>query len=245
MNKTILVVEHDPEKSLMLKKHLMKEGFQVWLANNKHEALSMALEEPPTLILLDLMLPELEGYRFLQHYRRRRNTPIISMTAKEQESEAVMALEFGADDVVTKPLRMHELVARIHAVLQRTHFQVIDRLQAEDVVLDRANGTVTVRQTMIHLTHTEFHLLAILMNQAGHVIPRQTLFEGLIKKGYTGSESSIKVHIRNLRKKIEVDPNYPSYINTIFGSGYRFGQPKLGYPLFGTGRRKLAMAANW
>ncbi|MGB0383517.1 MAG: response regulator transcription factor [Ardenticatenaceae bacterium] len=222
MSKTILVVEHEFRRRLMLERHLTKQGFGVQLVDNSHEALSVALETPPDLILLDLMMPEWAGYQFLRHYRRQRNTPIITMTSKEDESEAVMAFEFGADDVVIKPLRMGELVARILAVWRRVHFRAIDRLEVGEVVLDRVTSAVTIGGAAVKLTPTQFDLLALLMSQAGHAVPRQTLFEGLLKKGYTGSQRSIKVHVRNLRRKIEADASYPSYIKTVFGVGYRF-----------------------
>ena len=222
MSKSILVVEHEFRRRLMLERHLAKQGFAVQLADDSHEALIIALKTPPDLILLDLMLPDCAGYQFLRHYRRRRNTPIITMTEKEDEDSQVTAFELGADDVVTKPLRMRELVARIHAVLRRVNFRVIDRLEVGKVVLDRVSCTVTVGGVAVKLTSTELHLLALLMSQAGHAVPRQALFEGLIKEGYTGSEGSIKVHVRNLRRKIEADARYPSYIKTVFGVGYRF-----------------------
>ncbi|MGB0385994.1 MAG: response regulator transcription factor [Ardenticatenaceae bacterium] len=228
MTKTILVVEHQAGRRVVLEECLTKEGFQLLLAGNSDEALSVALETPPDLILLDLMMPNGTGYQFLREYRRKRNTPIITMTEKKEESEAVTVFELGADDVVTKPLRMRELVARIHALLRRSK-QAIDRLEGNDIVLDRVSRTVTVRGVAVNLTPTEFHLLAILISQAGHAVPHQTLFERLVLVGYAGSKRSIKGHVRNLRQKIEADPAYPSYINTVFGVGYRFGS---GGPLF-------------
>ena len=224
MSKTILVVEHEFGRRLMLERHLTKQGFAVQLADNSHEGLSLALDAPPNLILLDLMMPEWAGYQFLRHYRRRRNTPIITMTAKADESEAVKAFEFGADDVVTKPLRMGELVARIDAIL-RCGVRIINRLEVGNVLLDRLTGAVRVGGVAVKLTRTECHLLDILMSQAGYAVPRQTLFKGLLKEGYTGSERSIKVHVRNLRKKLEPDASYPTYIKTVFGVGYRFCRP--------------------
>lgn len=224
MSKTILVVEHESKRGLMLEECLSKQGFRVWLAENSHEALLMALELPPDLILLDLMMPDWTGYQFLRCYRRKRNTPIITMTEKTEESEIVMGFKLGADDVVSKPLRVHELVARIEAVLRRVNFRAIDRLEVDDVVLDRVSRAVTVEGMAVNLTSIEFHLLSILMSQAGHVVPLQTLFKHLIKGGYTGAESSIKVHVRHLRKKIEADASYPKYIKTVFGMGYRFNR---------------------
>lgn len=228
MCKTILVVEHEFGKRLMLERHLTKQGFGVQMADNSQEGLSLAFDSSPHLILLDLMMPNWTGYQFLQRYRSRRNTPIITMTAKKEESEAVMVFQLGADDVVTKPLKMRELIARINAVLRRLK-QGVDRYEVGDVILDRVSGKVTVRQAAINLTHTEFHLLAMFMSQAGHVVPRQTLFKGLIEAGYTGSERSIKGHVCNLRRKLipkhkgtGTNTNYPTYIKTVFGVGYCF-----------------------
>ena len=225
MKATILVVDDESKVRSLLAEVLTGQGFRVLLARNGHEALFVARGEQPDLILLDIMMPELDGYQFLMRYRREYKTPVIIMTAKEEESDAVIGFELGADDYVIKPFRMRELVARIHAVLRRTSPQQqvkSDRLQVGDIVLHTKSRSMTRRGTPVNLTPTEFNLLAILMKTPNHAVSRETLFERLIDKGYTGLERSIKVHVRNLRKKIEPNPSQPTYIETVFGVGYRF-----------------------
>ena len=225
MKGTILVVDDESKVRSLLNEVLTGQGFRVLLARHGREALFEARREQPDLILLDIMMPELDGYQFLMRYRRDYKTPVIIMTAKEQESDAVIGFELGADDYVIKPFRMRELVARIHAVLRRTSPQQqvkSDRLQVGDIVLYIKSRSMTIRGTPVNLTPTEFNLLAILMKTPDHAVSRETLFERLIDKGYTGLERSIKVHVRNLRKKIEPNPSQPTYIETVFGVGYRF-----------------------
>ena len=222
---TILVVDDESKVRSLLNEVLTGQGFRVLLARHGREALFEARREQPDLILLDIMMPELDGYQFLMRYRRDYKTPVIIMTAKEEESDAVIGFELGADDYVIKPFRMRELVARIHAVLRRTSPQQqvkSDRLQVGDIVLYIKSRSMTIRGTPVNLTPTEFNLLAILMKTPDHAVSRETLFERLIDKGYTGLERSIKVHVRNLRKKIEPNPSQPTYIETVFGVGYRF-----------------------
>ena len=227
MTTTILVVDDEPRIRVMLQEVLRAQGFRVVLARNGDDALLVAGREQPNLILLDIMMPELDGYQFLMRYRREHNTPVIIMTAKEEESDAVIGFELGADDYVIKPFRMREFVARIHAVLRRTSRkdERRDRLEVGDIVLDIKSRTITMRGRPINLTPTEFNLLAILMKSPDQAVSLQTLFEYLVDKGYTGLERSIKVHVRNLRKKIEANPSQPTYIETVFGVGYRFCRP--------------------
>ena len=224
MTTTILVVDDEPRVRVMLQEVLKGQGFRVVLARDGHDALLVARREQPDLILLDIMMPELDGYQFLRRYRREHNTPVIIMTAKDEESDAVIGFELGADDYVIKPFRMREFMARIHAVLRRTSGKPLrrDRLQVGDIILDIKNRTMTMRGSPVNLTPTEFNLLAILMRSPDQAVSRQTLFEYLVDQGYTGLERSIKVHVRNLRKKIEPNPSQPTYIETVFGVGYRF-----------------------
>lgn len=179
MKTTILVVDDESKVRSMLDEVLTGQGFRVVLARDGHEALFVAEHEQPDLILLDIMMPQLDGYQFLRRYRRKRNTPVIILTAKEDESDAVIGFELGADDYVIKPFRMRELIARIHAVLRRYRHQQQsnDRLEVGDVLLERVSRSVTVRGTAINLTPTEFNLLAILISRPDHVVSHQTLLE--------------------------------------------------------------------
>jgi len=224
MPKTILVV--DDKKSLrdLVKAYLTQEGFRVVTANNGRVALHVARHEKPDLILLDIMMPEMDGYEFIRIYRRKRNTPIILLTAKLEESDKVVGLELGADDYVTKPFGMRELVARIRAVLRRASKEAPppEVLRVADITLDKGSHEVTVAGRSVSLTPSEFDLLAILMSAPGHVFSRSELLMQLQGVVFESVERTIDVHIRNLRIKIEPDPGNPRYIETVFGVGYRF-----------------------
>jgi len=166
----------------------------------------------------------MDGYDFVRTYRREAQTPIILLTAKLEETDKVLGLELGADDYVTKPFGMHELLARIRAVLRRVGQPSPEEaaLRVADVVLDRASRRVTVAERDVVLTPSEFELLALLMSAPGRVFSRLELLEQLQGSALEGAERTINVHIRNLRTKIEPDPAAPRYVETVFGVGYRF-----------------------
>lgn len=224
MAKTILVVDDKKEMVALIQAYLAQEGFRPVTAPNGREALFVARHEKPDLIILDLMMPEMGGYEFMQHYRKEADTPIIILTAKLDESDKVLGLELGADDYVTKPFSMRELTARVRAVLRRTEKGSAppDVLRAADVTLDREYRTVTVAGNPINLTPSEFDLLAVLMTTPGRPFSRLDLLEQLGDTAYEGYERTIDVHIRNLRTKIEPDPKNPRYVQTIYGVGYKF-----------------------
>ena len=221
---TILVVDDKAGVRTLVREYLEQEGYRVCTAENGRDALYAARYEKPDLILLDLMMPEMGGYDFIRAYRKEGETPIILLTAKLDESDKVLGLGLGADDYVTKPFGMRELVARIRAVLRRTAQQgaPADVLRAADIVLDTGSRTVTVGANTVHLTPTEFDLLATLMSAPGHVFTRTALLERLQGVAFEGIERTIDVHVRNLRLKIEPDPGAPRYVETVFGVGYRF-----------------------
>ena len=223
MAKTILVVDDKASVRTLVRDYLTAENFRVVTANNGRDALFVARDEKPDLILLDIMMPEMTGYEFLQAYRKERNTPVILLTAKLEESDKVLGLELGADDYVTKPFGMRELVARIRAVLRRIGQDTPSEiLRVADVVLDKSEHTVQVNNRPVHLTPSEFELLAVLMSAPGHVFARAALLERLQGIAFESIERTVDVHIRNLRAKIESDPSEPRYIETVFGVGYRF-----------------------
>ncbi len=227
MAKTILVIDDKANVRLLLKDYLTEQGFKVVTAVNGREGLIVAKHESPDLVLLDIMMPEMDGYQFMTHYRRDNSTPVIIITAKEEETDAVLGLELGADDYVLKPFRMRELVARIRANLRRTGTAETakEQFKAGDIVLDKSSYVVTVKGEAVNLTPTEFNLLAIFMAAPEHVFSRESLLIKLEEGGYTGEERTINVHIRNLRTKVEPDPAHPLYIETVFGVGYRFHKP--------------------
>jgi DNA-binding response OmpR family regulator len=224
MPKTILVVDDKASLREMVDEYLTGQGFCVVTATNGQEALFVAREEKPDLILLDIMMPEMDGYEFIRVFSRESETPIILLTAKLEESDKVVGLELGADDYVTKPFGMRELLARIHAVLRRAAKSAssAEVLHAADVTLDKGARTVRVGDRSVDLTPTEFDLLAELMSAPGWAFDRAALLEAVQGVAIDSMERSVNVHISNLRAKVEPDPDQPRYIETVFGVGYRF-----------------------
>jgi DNA-binding response OmpR family regulator len=224
MAKTILVVDDQENLRRMLKDYLTEEGFNILTAENGQSALFVARQGAPDMILLDIMMPEMDGYEFMRAYRRERETPIILLTAKLEETDKVVGLELGADDYVTKPFGLRELVARIHAVLRRTERDsaASELLRSGALTLDRERHHVEMDGELVNLTPSEFDLLATLMSAPGRVFSRMDLLQRIQGTAFEGVERTIDVHVRNLRAKIEPDPANPSYIQTVFGVGYRF-----------------------
>jgi two-component system alkaline phosphatase synthesis response regulator PhoP len=224
MSRTILVVDDEKRLRDMLQAYLTQEGFRVVAAADGQQALFVARREKPDLIILDLMMPKMDGYEFLRVHSRERDTPVIILTAKLEEHDKVLGLELGADDYVSKPFSMRELAARVRAVLRRAGDKLPepDILRMADITLNQANRVVTVGDTRVDLTPSEFELLAVLMSAPGRAFPRSDLLDRLQGMALDGCERTIDVHIRNLRTKIEPDPGHPRYIETVFGVGYRF-----------------------
>ncbi|MCB8986117.1 MAG: response regulator transcription factor [Ardenticatenaceae bacterium] len=221
---TILVVDDKTNVRTLLREYLTEQGYRVVTAENGRIALFTARQEKPDLILLDIMMPEMDGYTFMRTYRQEADAPIILLTAKLEETDKVLGLELGADDYVTKPFGMRELTARVRAVLRRvgraeTPSEV---LRVADVVLDKNGRRVTVADQDVQLTPSEFDLLAVLMASPGRAFSRLELLENLQGMALEGAEKTINVHVRNLRTKIEPDPANPRYVETVFGVGYRF-----------------------
>lgn len=224
MAKTIMVVDDEKRLTSVVEAYLTQEGYHVLTASNGHEALARARQEKPDLIILDIMMPEMDGYEFMRLHRKESETPIILLTAKVAEDEKVIGLELGADDYVTKPFRPRELIARVRAVLRRTG-QVEPKakvLRISDITLNRDSHTVRVGDEFVDLTPSEFDLLATLMSAPGRAFSRLDLLDRLQGVAYEGYERTIDVHIKNLRSKIEVDSRSPRYIETVYGVGYRF-----------------------
>lgn len=223
MAKTILVADDVESLRTLLKTYLVEEGFRVVTAANGREALLLARQEKPDLILLDLMMPELGGYEFMHAYSREGDAPIIILTARVDEGDRVLGLELGADDYVTKPFSMRELTARVRAVLRRAEKvrQSSGILRAGDLSLDPESRIVTAGENAVELTPSEFELLTTFLSAPSRVFSRLELLERLQGDAYEGYERTIDVHIRNLRTKIESDPRHPRYIETVYGVGYR------------------------
>ena len=224
MPKKILVVDDKANVRTLVREYLTEQGFQVVTADNGQNALYNARHEKPDLILLDIMMPEMDGYEFIRAYRKESETPIILLTAKLEESDKVIGLELGADDYVTKPFGMRELVARINTVLRRAGKAAAPSrvLRAADIVLDQDTHSVKVRDEDVRLTPSEFDLLAVLMSSPGRVFSRIELLDALQGTTFEGIARTIDQHVRNLRAKIEANPAEPEYVQTVFGVGYRF-----------------------
>ncbi|MBK7896338.1 MAG: response regulator transcription factor [Candidatus Promineifilaceae bacterium] len=224
MSKTILVVDDEARLVNLVKAYLEQGGFRVVTARNGREALFVARQEKPDLIVLDIMMPEMDGHEFMRVHRQERPTPIILLTAKVEEDDKIIGLELGADDYLTKPFSPRELLARIRAVLRRGT-QPVDssaRLRVGTVSLDLERYLVEVNDERIDLTRSEFDLLAILMGSPGRAFSRLDLLDRLQGTTFEGSERTIDVHIKNLRSKIEPDSRKPRYVETVYGVGYRF-----------------------
>jgi len=218
MSKTIMVVDDEKRLVSLVESYLAQEGYRVVTANNGVEALPIASREKPDLIILDIMMPEMDGYEFMREHRKELDTPIILLTARVDDDERVIGLELGADDYVTKPFRPRELVARVRAVLRRA-----GKTEPQGKVLqDRDTREVTVAGKSVDLTPSEFDLLAALMTSPGRVFSRLDLLDVIQGVRYEGYERTIDTHIKNLRAKIELEPRSPRYVETVYGVGYRF-----------------------
>ena len=224
MAKTILIVDDKLNVQIFLKELLSEQGFRVVTADNGREALFVARHEKPDLILLDIMMPHMDGHEFIRVYRKESDTPIILLTALLEESDKVLGLELGADDYITKPFGPRELLARTRAVLRRTTKESApaDILRAAGIILDRGSHRVFVGEREVMLTPSEFCLLDALITSPGRAFSRTELLELLQGDSYEGVERTVDVHIRNLRTKIEPDASQPYYVETVFGIGYRF-----------------------
>jgi two-component system alkaline phosphatase synthesis response regulator PhoP len=221
---TILLVEDEIELARVIARELANAGYRVIHVADGAAALRSLAQEPPDLVVLDWMLPQVDGLEVLRRLRGSSSVPVLMLTARSQEVDRVIGLELGADDYLTKPFGMRELLARIRAVLRRVEksTSIGEVLRAADVTLDRGTRLVGIGGQPVDLTPTEFDLLAELMSAPGRVFSRAALLEAIQGVAIDSMERSINVHISNLRAKLEPDPDQPRYIETVFGVGYRF-----------------------
>ena len=230
---TILVVEDEDSFIDALTIGLQREGFRVQVARDGAEALDVFDAVDPDLVLLDVMLPKVSGIDVCRELRKRSRVPIIMVTAKGSEIDTVVGLEVGADDYVTKPYRMRELVARTRAVLRRAHEEPDlapagdgEAIEVGDVRLDPARHEVVIRGEGVSLPLKEFELLEVLLDHAGRVLTRDTLIDRIWGHDYVGDTKTLDVHVKRLRSKVEVDPTNPTRIVTIRGLGYKYELPR-------------------
>lgn len=226
MAQTILVVDDQPNVRTLLTDYLTAQGYRVLTAPDGQQGLYVARHERPELILLDIMMPNMDGYQFLSNFRRESEAPVIVITARDEETDAVLGLELGADDYVIKPFRMRELSARIRAVLRRKTVPVTPNevLRNGGLSMDIDAHLVTMNKKEVNLTPLEFKLLETLLRQQGKVFTRADLSDLLADDGFAGLSSTLNVHMRNLRLKLGEDPSNPVYLETVFGVGYRMNR---------------------
>ncbi len=223
----VLVV--DDEKIIIkgLNFSLSQDGMEVSCAYDGEEALNMAKENPYDIILLDLMLPKMDGLQVCQEIRQFSDVPIIMLTAKGEDMDKIMGLEYGADDYITKPYNILELKARMKAILRRKTKEPVSAvtggiLEFKDMKLDPDSRTLFINDTEINLTAREFNLLELMAKHPGKVYSREGLLKEAWGSKFPGDERTVDVHIRRLREKIEEDPGNPKYVHTKWGVGYYF-----------------------
>jgi DNA-binding response OmpR family regulator len=227
----ILLLEDDESIAEPLIFGLNNEGFQVVHASDGRQGLQMARSQSPDLILLDVMLPGMDGFALCKTLRKESSVPILMLTARGQEMDRVMGLELGADDYIVKPFSFRELLARVHAALRRRQLDRgdtaprADRLVIGEIVLDHTARQAWCEGRPIDLTAREFDLLRVLMEHCGQALPRQDLLDRVWGEEWVGDTRTLDVHIRWLREKLEADPSSPRYLQTVRGFGYRFVDP--------------------
>ena len=223
MPTTLLVVDDAPSIRGIVRDYFEAQGFGVAEAADGAAGLALARETDPDIVLLDVMMPGMDGFAVVRELRRDGETPVILLTARVAETDKVTGLELGADDFVTKPFSLHELHARVRAVLRRTGRGVRQRLRHGDLVLDRERRRVEVGGDVTALTPSEYGILEALMLAPGRVFTRAQLLATLGREP-DGVERTIDVHVRNLRAKVEADPAAPRHVETVYGVGYRLAE---------------------
>jgi DNA-binding response OmpR family regulator len=223
--KKILLVDDEAAIVQSLRYNLERSGYSVTAAGDGRSAVALAASEEPDLVILDIMLPLLDGIEACKEIRKTSSVPIIMLTAKDQEFDKVLALELGADDYVTKPFSLGEIIARVKARLRRSEVDVEQRdesITVGELTIDRSRQRLVVRGENVALAPKEFRLLHVLMENRGRIVTRQMLLEKVWGYDFEGEHQTISVHVRWLREKIEVDPNNPRHIITVRSRGYMF-----------------------
>jgi DNA-binding response OmpR family regulator len=225
-HKKILVVDDEKKIVDIVKAYLERDGYRVVVAYDGRLALQIARSEFPDLIILDLMLPEVSGWDVCRTLRNESNVPIIMLTALDDDSDKILGLELGADDYVVKPFNPKELVSRVRAVLRRTESAAVKmkRIEITGLTIDLEKHEVRRGDKLLELTPTEFELLRVMAEAPGRVYSRMQLLDKVQGSAYEGYERVIDSHIKNLRKKVETDPDLPRYILTVRGIGYKLAE---------------------
>ena len=225
---TVLIAEDEPEIVALVRDYLKNAGFDVLVAMDGDAAVRQARSSRPDLVVLDLGLPRRDGIDVIRELRRTSNVPVVILTARGEESDRILGLEMGTDDYVVKPFSPRELVARVRAVLRRAQLatEATDVVRAGGVEVDVSRVQATVDGRRVDLTASEVQLLAHMAREPGRVFTRGQLLDVLHGVAFESFERAIDAHIRNLRKKIESDSAHPRYIQTVYGVGYRFADPR-------------------
>jgi two-component system OmpR family response regulator len=226
MTKKILVVDDEKKIVDILKAYLERDGYQVIAAYDGRSALELAQSNLPDLIILDLMLPEVSGWDVCRELRKESDVPVIMLTARDDTTDKIIGLELGADDYVTKPFDPKEIISRVRAVMRRSEGKAVSKatLNFGEIMIDTDKRLVRHGDRNIELTPIEFDLLRVMAENLGRVYSRMQLLDRVQGDAYEGYERTIDSHIKNLRKKLELDPEHPKYIITVYGVGYKLGK---------------------
>jgi DNA-binding response OmpR family regulator len=218
----ILVVDDEPQIVDLLRSYLRRDGFDVDEAGDGEAALAACARRIPDLVILDLMLPKVDGREVCRRIRETSQTPIIMLTARDEETDKLLGLELGADDYITKPFSPREVLARVRAVLRRGGREAVEMVRVGDLIIDLRAHEVNLQGRRVDLTPTEFRLLEILAGHPNQVFTRMQLIDRVQGHAFEGYERTVDAHIKNLRGKVEPDPRNPRYILTVYGVGYKF-----------------------
>ena len=223
-HQTVFIVDDDPKLTKLLKTYFDKEGFVTYLAHEGTNAVEAIKEKKPDLVILDLMLPGLDGWEICRRLRKDSDVPIIMLTARDEETDRVSGLEMGADDYVSKPFSPREVIARAKAILRRTQkpTEKVEPIRAGSLLIDIERHLVKKGNVALDVTPTEFKILELLATNSGRVLTRLQIVERVQGYAFEGYERTIDAHMKNLRRKIEDNPRDPQYILTVYGVGYRF-----------------------
>ncbi|MFC1861757.1 response regulator [Chloroflexota bacterium] len=226
MAKKILVVDDEKKIVDILKAYLERDGYQVSTAYDGRSALELARSNSPDLIILDLMLPEVSGWDVCRELRKESDVPVIMLTARDDTTDKIIGLELGADDYVTKPFDPKEVISRVRAVLRRSDVKPVSKstLNVGEIMIDTNKRLVHRGDLNIELTPIEFDILRVMAENPGRVYSRMQLLDKVQGDAYEGYERTIDSHIKNLRKKLELDLEHPRYIITVYGVGYKLGE---------------------
>lgn len=223
-HQSVFIVDDDVKITKLLKSYFDKEGFVTYLAHDGTSAVQAIRDKNPDLVVLDLMLPGMDGWEICRRLRRESDVPIVMLTARDEETDRVIGLEMGADDYVAKPFSPREVVARAKAILRRTRKAAakIEPIRAGNLLIDGERHLVKKGNTVLELTPTEFKILEQLATSPGRVFTRLQIVERVQGYSFEGYERTVDAHMKNLRRKIEDNPKEPRYILTVYGVGYRF-----------------------